>query len=184
MARLVLIFRSEHRFRIFFSWNQSLMFNSYAFAVSDLHRQKYAYHVLRSKNLAVASLRKGKTGSKWLYCDNNFHSGFRIDGHQHNISTFSFQKAVMRIVRVITSHTIVTKQRWVSSWFLVNSLNRRKRQEKLKKLNENFSPTFLSDIYGRWDPVHLKKLWKSCALRAVWMTSVKTCGRNHINIIN
>ena len=46
------------------------------------------------------------------------------------------------------------------------------------------SHIFVSDIYGPWDPVHLKKLWKSCALRAVWMASVKMCGRNHINLIN
>ena len=36
----------------------------------------------------------------------------------------------MHDIRIITSLTTVTKQRWVSSWFLVNSLNKRKRQEK------------------------------------------------------
>ena len=39
-------------------------FKLFAFAASDRHGKKYVYHVLRSKNLAVASLTKGKTRSK------------------------------------------------------------------------------------------------------------------------
>ena len=56
--------------------------------MSDRHGQKYVYRVLRSKNLAVASLMKGKTRSKWLYCDDNFRLGFRTVGHQHTQQPF------------------------------------------------------------------------------------------------
>ena len=56
--------------------------------MSDRHGQKHVYRVLRSKNLAVASLMKGKTRSKWLYCDDNFRLGFRTVGHQHTQQAF------------------------------------------------------------------------------------------------
>ena len=64
-------------------------------------------------------------------------------------------------------------------------LKQKKETREVEEIKWEFqSHIFVPDIYGRWDPVHLKKLWKSCALRAVWMASVKTCGRNHINLIN
>ena len=55
----------------------------------------------------------------------------------------------MRNIRIITSHTIVTKLAWVSSWFLVNSLNRRKRQKRLYNWNQINSTNACANLYKR-----------------------------------
>ena len=78
---------------------------------------------LRSENLAVASQTKRKTRKKWLYCDDNFRLGFRAVGHQHIQLPFSNLNFHFLFPKTSHAHTIVAKQRRVSSWFPVNSLN-------------------------------------------------------------
>ena len=77
----------------------------------------------------------------------------------------------MQDIRIITSHKTVTKQRWVSSWFLVNSLNRWKRQEKCH-------------ILQHWLIIQSILQWKIIFRRGIWRQFWPGRGRGDFKLSN
>lgn len=127
------MFLSENRLAYFFPEPVANAFIKLdAILVSDRHKQTFAYHEIKNQKPRCSFLAKRKTRIKCLHHSVNFRVGVRIVGYWHKqqpIFAFSSRSAVIQSKRNNVTHDIELKLGWVSSWFLVNSSNRRKRQK-------------------------------------------------------
>ena len=131
---------------------------------------------IKNQKPRCSFLAKRKTRIKCLHHVINFRLGVSIVGYWHKqqpIFTFSFQSAVMQSIRNHVTHDIEMKLGWVSSQFLTNSSNRRKRQEKLKELNLINSKNTGENYFLKASNKEMAKITQPLSLRGLFSSMIR-----------